>query len=223
MYRAERQRKERVARRTPAEGFAAPRTVTCYRVAKLTLAGGPILCLVRALSERSAALEIDLPFAAQEQAMLEIGRERLTGALARVGERRAELICDEPLDVDAILADPSLVAAAGQRTLPRVEVDARCRIDAGAHRIAAKVLDISTDGVKVYCEDLLCVGDEIRLVLQGLDSAIPGIVRWCSDDHTGVEFHQRLPLGRLNAWLAAQAAPVTEDEPCWAPPVISKS
>jgi hypothetical protein len=37
-----------------------------------------------------------------------------------------------------------------------------------------------------------------------------------------VEFIQRLPIGRLNAWLAAQAAPEPDEAP-WSPPVISKS
>src|ERR1041385_7135709 len=70
--------------------FAAPatgaRTVTTYRVAMLTLASGPILCLVRALSARSATLDIDMPFTPQDGAVLEIGRERLTGALVRTGD-----------------------------------------------------------------------------------------------------------------------------------------
>lgn len=223
MYRGEQQRSEAQAQALPVESAAASRTVTCYRVAKLILAAGPMLCLVRALSERSAMLEIDLPFAAQDGAVLEIGRQQITGALVRTADKRAEFRSRAPIDPDALVADPAALASAGHRALPRVEVDARCRIDAGAHRAAAQVCDISTDGVKVYCEELLCVGDEVRVVLKGIDRAMGGIVRWCSDDEAGIEFHQRLPIGRLNAWLAAQSAPADEDEPRWAPPVISKS
>jgi len=206
--------------------FAAPaetaRSVTTYRVAMLTLAAGPILCLVRALSGRVATLDIDMPFAAQDEATLEIGRELLSGALVKTGEKRAELRSREPIDIEAILGDPSILASAGRRALPRVAIDARARIDFGAHRIAAQVRDISTDGVRIFTDELLSIGDEVRIVLKGLERPLPGIVRWCRGDHAGIEFVQRLPISRLNAWLATQSAAEPEDAP-WAAPVISKS
>src|SRR5690349_20872364 len=209
-----------------APGFAPAaetgRTVTTYRVAMLILASGPILCLVRALSRRIATLDIDMPFAPQDNAALEIGRERIAGALVRTGERRAELRSREDIDIEAVLADPSLLATAGRRALPRVAVDVRARIDIGAHRITAQVRDISTDGIKIFTEELLSIGDEVRVVLKDLERPLPGIVRWCSGDHAGVEFVQRLPIGRLNAWLAAQAASEPEDTPP-PPPFVSKS
>ena len=200
----------------------APRSVTTYRVAMLTLAAGPILCLVRALSPRVATLDIDMPFAAQDNATLEIGRERLSGALVKTGEKRAELRSREPIDVAAILADPSLLASAGRRALPRVAVEARARIDIGTQRFTAQVRDISTDGIRIFTEELLSIGDQVRIVLKGLDRPLPGVVRWCGDDHAGVEFVQRLPISRLNAWLAAQSEPEPNDAP-WPPPIISKS
>jgi len=108
--------------------------------------------------------------------------------------------------------------------VPRVAVDARARIDIGALRFTAQVRDISTDGVKIFTEELLSIGDEVRLVLKGLERPLPGIVRWCSGDHAGIEFVQRLPIGRLNAWLAAQSAPEPDEpEGSWPPPIISKS
>jgi hypothetical protein len=200
------------------------RSVTTYRVAMLTIASGPILCLVRALTGRIATLDIDMPFTAQDNATLEIGRERLSGALVRIGDSRAELRSREAIDVDTILADPSILASAGRRALPRVEVDARARIDIGAHRLTAQVRDISTDGIKIFTEELLSIGDEVRVVLKGLDRPLPGVVRWCSGDYAGVEFVQRLPISRLNAWLAAQSATDPDDgETRWSPPIISKS
>jgi hypothetical protein len=198
------------------------RSVTTYRVAMLTIAAGPVLCLVRALSARIATLDIDMPFTAQDNATLEIGRERLSGALVKTGDKRAELRSREPIDIAAILADPSLLASAGRRALPRVEVDARARIDIGVHRLPAQVRDISTDGIRIFTEELLSIGDEVRVVLKGFDRPLLGIVRWCSDDHAGVEFVQRLPISRLNAWLAAQSAAEPDEAP-WSPPVISKS
>jgi hypothetical protein len=209
-----------------APGFAPAadpvRTVTTYRVAMLILASGPILCLVRALSRRVASLDIDMPFSPQDNVALEIGRERLTGALVRTGDRRAELRSRDDIDIAAILADPSLLASAGRRALPRVAVDTRCRIDIGAHRFTAQLCDISTDGIKIFTEELLSIGDEVRVVLKDLERPLPGLVRWCSGDHAGVEFVQRLPIGHLNAWLAAQAMPEPDETPT-PPPFLSKS
>ena len=223
MGRAQVSQDERaIAPHLDVEAAGAPRFVTTYRVAMLTLAAGPILCLVRGLSGRIATLDIDMPFAAQDGATLEIGRERLSGALVKTGEKRAELRSREPIDVGAILADPSLLASAGRRTLPRVAVDARARIDIGTQRFTAQVRDISTDGIRIFTEELLSIGDEVRVVLKGLDRPLPGIVRWCSGDYAGVEFVQRLPISSVNAWLAAQSAPEPDDAP-WSPPVISKS
>jgi hypothetical protein len=199
------------------------RCVSTYRVAMLTIAAGPVLCLVRALSARIATLDIDMPFSAQDNATLEIGRERMSGALVKTGEKRAELRSREPIDIKAVLADPSLLASAGRRALPRVAIDARARIDIGAHRITAQVRDISTDGLRLFTEELLSVGDEVRVVLKGFERPLLGLVRWCSGDHAGVEFVQRLPISKLNAWLAAQCATEPDDEAPWTPPVISKS
>ncbi|MBV9882562.1 MAG: PilZ domain-containing protein [Sphingomonadaceae bacterium] len=221
MYRGQSRQETQESAPRKAAAVAPARTVTTYRVAMLTLASGPILCLVRTLSGRIATLDIDMPFAPQDNATLEIGRERLTGALVRTGEHRAELRTDDEIDIDVILGDPSLLASAGRRALPRVEVDARARIDIGAHRIPAQVRDISTDGIKIYTDELLSIGDEVRIVLKGLERPLPGTVRWCSGDHAGIEFVQRLPISRLNAWLASQAA--GEDEAPWSPPIVSKS
>ena len=223
MYRAQGRQEGREAAPTFDAAAQAGRTVTTYRVAMLTIASGPILCLVRALSPRTATLDIDMPFAPQDGARLEIGRATLAGALVRTGERRAELRTAEEIDIAAILADPSLLASAGRRTLPRVAVDARARSDIGAQRFTATVRDISTDGIKIFTDELLSIGDEVRIVLKGFERPLPGTVRWCNGDHAGIEFVQRLPIGRLNAWLAAQAAPGAEDEALWSPPVISKS
>lgn len=223
MGRAQVSQDARIASPNGSAPAGAVRTVTTYRVAMLSLEAGPVLCLVRALSESAATLDIEMPFAAQDRATLEIGRELLSGALIKIGERRAELRSADPIDIEAILGDPSLLASAGRRALPRISIDARARIDIGTHRIPAQVRDISTDGVRIYTDELLSIGDEVRIVLKGLDRPLPGIVRWCSGDHAGVEFLQRLPISRVNAWLAAaQSDSEPEDRP-WSPPLISKS
>jgi hypothetical protein len=217
MYRAE--AAEERATPAPTIGTGETRTIACYRVAKLVTATGPMLCIVRALSPQSATLDIELPFDPQDGATLEIGKERMIGALVRTGERRGELRARDAIDLRAIVADPSLVTSTGRRSLPRIEIAARCRIDLSAQRIPAEVRDISTDGIKIYCEELLSSGDAVRIVLKGIDTSMPGIVRWCDGDFAGIEFAQKMPISRLNAWLATQADCGGD----WSPPIVSKS
>jgi len=209
MYRAHHHRQEQqVSSLAPAE--APSRVVTTFRLGKLVTGAGQSLCLVRAISDRTATLDIDVPFEADEAAVLEIGRETIAGTLVKLGGSRAELRCADPVELDTILA------SGGRRTLPRVEVDAYARIEVGGLCIAARIRDISTGGMKLFAEDVLCVGDRVRVTVKGLDARPGGTVRWCAGDHAGIEFAEPLPLVRLNAWLAGAA--LRDDRP-----IVSKS
>ena len=84
---------------------------------------------MRTISPGAIALEIEVPFAGAETASLVIGKEEVTGALIMGDGKKAELRPAKEIDPEALLADPSVLASAGRRTLPRVEVDARARIE----------------------------------------------------------------------------------------------
>ena len=196
-----------------------PRGISCYRVGKIQTEAGQALCIVRMLSPFAVALDIEVPFASAEEAALVIGKETVTGALAFVEGKRAELRPVKEIDPEALLADPSLLAGIGRRTLPRIEVDARARIEVMGQSMTARICDISTDGVKVLVDDLLCHGDRVTLTMRGLQTRLTGQVRWCHGDHAGVEFDRPLAIGQLNLWLAAQAAPAAE--PDWG--LVSRS
>jgi len=220
------QRKSRFGKaQTPAAVIAAApagqtaRSLSTYRVGKIATGAGQALCIVRMISPFAIALDIEVPFAGADAASLELGKARVTGALAFVAGKRAELRPDREVDPEALLADPSVLTGAGRRTLPRVEVDARARIEVMGQSMAARICDISTDGTKVLVDDLLCVGDRVTLTMRGLQMRLAGLVRWAQGDHAGIEFDQPLPIGRLNLWLAAQAMP--DGEPDWG--LVSRS
>lgn len=196
-----------------AEAAGTARGLSCYRVGKIRTAAGQALCIVRQLSPDAIALDIEVPFAGADVAELVLGREMVTGKLAFVDGKRAEMRPAADIDPEAMLADPSLLAGIGRRTLPRLEVNARARIEVMGQSMAARICDISTDGVKVLVDDLLCHGDRVTLTMRGLPTRLTGQVRWCQGDHAGVEFDQPLAIGQLNMWLAAQAAPSAE--PNW--------
>jgi hypothetical protein len=199
--------------RTPAAVVAATpaaetaRGISAYRVGKISTGAGQALCIVRMISPFAIALDIEAPFAGADEASLQIGKEQVTGALVFIAGKRAELRPDREVDPEAILADPAMLAGVGRRTLPRVEVDARARIEVMGQAMAARICDISTDGMKVLVDDLLCTGDKVVVTMRGLQMRLAGIVRWSHGDHAGVEFDQP-PIGQLNLWLAAQAMPV---------------
>jgi hypothetical protein len=208
-----------------AIGAGAPQTeraFTIYRVGKLIACGGQMLCLVRTASPHAITFDIDLPFGPDAAATLEIGRERVTGALEKIDARRGRISFAEPIDVESLIVDGSPLEG-GRRALPRVEIDAPVRIEVGDQAMAARVCDISTDGMKIWTDDILCVGDRVRVALRGLDGRISGTVRWCAGDYAGIEFVQAFPLARLNVWLAAQAGSASRDESRWSLPPVSKS
>lgn len=211
--------------RAPAAVVAAApptetmRGLSTYRVGKIATAAGQALCIVRMISPFTIALDIEVPFAAADAASLQIGKELVTGALVFIGGKRAELRPDHAVDPEALLADPGAVAGVGRRALPRLEVDARIRIEVMGQSMTARICDISTDGAKVLVDDLLCAGDKVVITMRGLQMRLAGSVRWSQGDHAGIEFDQPLPIGQLNLWLAAQAAPA--GEPDWG--LVSRS
>jgi hypothetical protein len=185
----------------PARGISA------YRVGKIATASGQALCIVRMISPFAIALDIEVPFAGADEAELVIGKESVSGALVFIDGKRAELRPSRAVDPEAVLADPSLEAGLGRRTLPRLEVDARARLEVMGQSMTARICDISTDGMKVLVDDLLCAGDRVTITMRGLPMRLAGLVRWSQGDHAGVEFDQPLAIGRLNQWLTAQTAP----------------
>ena len=135
------------------------RGMSCYRVGKITTEAGQALCIVRMISPFTIALDIELAFAGADEARLVIGKETVNGALLMLEGKRAELRPIQAVDPEALLADPSMLAGLGRRALPRLEVDARARIEVAGQSMAGRICDISTEGVKVEVDDLLCPGD----------------------------------------------------------------
>jgi hypothetical protein len=201
---------------------SAPKGVSTYRVGKIATGTGQALCIVRMISPHAIALDIEVPFRGAEDATLTIGKENVTGGLVMLDGKRAELRTLKAVDAAALLADHSLVAGAGRRTLPRLEVDARIRIEVLGQGMTARVCDISTDGMKVLVDDLLCSGDRVLITMRGLETRLAGLVRWVAGDHAGIEFDQQMQIGRLNLWLAAQtASPPVPNTPDWG--LVSRS
>ena len=195
------------------------RGISTYRVGKIATSGGQALCIVRMISPFAIALDIEVPFAGAEEAELVIGKEKVAGALVFIAGKRAELRPVREVDPEALLADPSIVATLGRRTLPRVEVDARARLEVMGQSMTVRIRDISTDGMRIHADDLLCTGDRVTVTMRGLPMRLAGLVRWSEGDHAGIAFDQPLAIGRLNLWLAAQTAPA--GEPDWG--LVSRS
>jgi hypothetical protein len=195
------------------------RGISCFRVGKIATGAGQALCIVRMISPFVIALDIEVAFQGAEQASLAIGKEAIQGSLAMLGGKRAEFRPVMAIDPETILADPAMLAGVGRRTLPRLEVDARARIEVMGQSMSARICDISTDGMKVLVDDLLCAGDRVTVTMRGLQMRLTGLVRWAAGDHAGVEFDRPLAIGQLNLWMAAQSAPV--GEPDWG--LVSRS
>lgn len=188
------------------------RGISCFRVGKIATGAGQALCIVRMVSPFTIALDIEVAFQGADEANLVIGKETIPGTLTMLGGKRAELRPVKAVDPEAILADPGMLAGVGRRTLPRIEVDARARIEVMGQSMSARLCDISTDGTKVEVDDLLCPGDRVTITMRGLQMRLAGQVRWSHGDHAGIEFDQPLAIAQLNLWLTAQTAPAAETD-----------
>ncbi len=209
--------KGRVPKAAMAAAVAAAkdtaRGISCYRVGKIASEAGQALCIVRMISPFVIALDIEVAFSDAEQASLVIGTNEIAGSLAMLGGKRAELRPVRAVDPEAILADPAMLAGIGRRTLPRLAVDVRARLEVMGQSMTARICDISTDGVKILADDLLCTGDRVTITMRGLSSRLVGRVRWCDGDHAGIAFDQPMAIAQLNCWLASQPAPI--GQPDW--------
>jgi diguanylate cyclase (GGDEF)-like protein len=90
-------------------------------------------------------------------------------------------------------------------------------------RIKVEVSDISVGGARIRCDDWLEPGEQVSLLVPGLD-AIPAAVRWQAEGSAGIAFHKPASIHALMAWLggagmALAAAPATGTNPPQLEPV----
>ena len=154
---------------------------------------------------------------------LEIGRERSDGALVKTGDKRAELRsrrADRRRRRSWPIPRCSPAPAAGRCPASRsTRAPGSTSAPSASPRRSATFRPTGSRSSPRSCS---ASATKCASCSRGSSARCPASCAGAAAIMPAIEFVQRLPISRLNAWLAAQSAPETDDAP-WSPPVISKS
>ena len=174
------------------------RQVSLYRVGALTVEGRRELCVVRNVSAGGLMLTSFSTIEPGARITVEFKQgECVEGMVAWSNGKSVGMQFDRSVDVAAILANPS----SGRRPrMLRIDIECAMTVRAGAATYEVRALDISQGGVCVETRDLLSLGADVIVRIEGLPPE-PAVVRWRDGDCYGLGFNRLLSVNSLAAWL----------------------
>jgi hypothetical protein len=175
--------------------------VTVFRTAVLGCDKGRFLCLVRSISPRGLAAELDLALDAGARISISLGGAPIAAAVTASEGRRIQVAFDEPVAVEDWLAGPG----AGRRHATRIEIEVQARLQIDGQCLFADVRDISQDGMRIESDHFLIEGDLAAITLRGWTGTIHARICWTSGGQAGLAFAEPLRLPALMHWVAALA------------------
>lgn len=188
----------------PQERRTHARSLSIFRIGKLSFADGEELCRVRNLSAGGMAVELGAPREVGEPVTVEICEGRAaTGKIAWVREHSAGIKFDSEVDIGLFLTRrPQMIGQVARA--PRVNLDCSARVTIGKYQYYATVRDISQSGIKLRVDDEQPTGAVATISIDGL-RPIRGVVAWHRAQMIGVMFDQAIPFEELAEWLARRA------------------
>lgn len=185
----------------PPDRRRQDRIVTILRVGVLDLEGRRELCLIRNISAGGLMAHVYSQVRIGQRVMIELKtNQQIEGHVAWVRDANAGIAFDRPVDVAELLAAPAATAQGWRARTPRVEVDRLASLRSGASTFWVQASDVSQGGVKIVTDQVLKVGSEVVLTLDGF-RALAGTVRWQNGRTAGIAFNDLIPFGELIAWL----------------------
>jgi hypothetical protein len=174
------------------------RQVSLYRVGALTVDGRRELCVVRNVSAGGLMMTTFSPIELGARIAVEFKQgDSIEGEVAWSDGKSAGMQFDRPVDVDAVLANPS----SGRRPrLPRIDIECGMTVREGSAIHDVRALDISQGGVCVETRAPLSLGADVVVRIDGLTPE-PAVVRWRDGDCYGLGFNRLLSVTTLAAWL----------------------
>lgn len=186
----------------PDEGFEqrrARRYSLLIRPAKLLCPQGEFVCVLRDVSSTGASAKLFHRLPAVDRFTLEL-QSGQSYELQRVWERQLEagFAFSDEVDVSQLVSE---IGGFPKRPL-RLGLNFPIMVRAGLGRGSALVENISQQGARLECRDLLALDQSLRIEGQGLRET-RAKVRWRRGEHYGVVFDDTFSL-RDFALLAAR-------------------
>ena len=189
---------------------AAPRFTLLIRSAKLVAGDCEYLCVIRDVSASGVRLRVFHAMPAQTQLTLELSSGE-TFLVERVWERddHAGFRFSDPIDVHRFIAEASPYP---KRAL-RLRLEFPAVLTADRISLPARVCDLSRQGARIETDQLLAIGQQVKLEAKGLPGIIANVC-WRSTPAYGLVFQNTFSFAEL-AKLAVQFQPLsgTSDDP----------
>ena len=191
---------------SPPERRQANRQLATFRVGKLITGRSQELCLIRNISSGGLMAHVYSARRVGERVSVELKSDQeVVGEIVWVKGSNIGVKFDAPVELEEVLGAPTRAIRGWQARAPRVEIEARARLRAGANYHRVTIRDLSQGGVKVEMEQALAIGDEVVITIEGLDP-VKGVVRWCTDGCVGVSFNQPIRFDALTRWLGIRTS-----------------
>ena len=187
----------------PPERRNESRHLKILRVGTLIIGSRTELCLIRNISAGGLMAHV--------YSSLEVG-ERVTISLKSTHMLESKVIWtrdgnagfefDEPIDVEEMLSNPTLLENGWLPRMPRVEIDWLATVRSGSKTCWVSLRDISQGGVKFESDVALTIGAPVTLTIDKFRT-IRGVTRWWENGLGGISFNELIPFQELMRWLRA--------------------
>lgn len=181
------------------EARGAKRFSLLIRTAKLVCEEGEFLCVVRDVSATGVRIKLfhSLDYANRMALVLANGDayfiEKVWEADGQAGFR-----------FSAPIAVESFIAEASGHPRRSVRLDIRCKgsLETGGKSMAVELSNLSCEGAGLLCDDRIAIGQQVKLVVNGLPKLI-GNICWRASPAYGMVFQNGFTIEEL-ATAAAQ-------------------
>jgi hypothetical protein len=176
--------------------------MTIFRAGKITHAGRENLCLVRNISSGGAMAQVFQDLEIDDRVFLDLRlEERIIGRIVWVRAAFVGIVFSQPIDLADVLR--SELANGQRRRAPRVHVEATGRLQVGDVFHPVAIDNVSQTGTRIFCEQALVAGTEVRLWIDGLGPLL-SFVQWTRNGIIGLAFCRALSIWDLTTWVREQ-------------------
>lgn len=185
------------------EDRAAPRFTVLIRAAKLIVPEGEFVCVIRDVSETGISLRGFHAFPVSDELALELQtgeRHRLEPVWNR-GFEAGYRFCDT-VDIARVVAE------AGRFPKRQLRLNITLAVELGflGRRARGEVVNISQQGARIACDELLAIAQPLRIVSEQLPE-VRARVRWRNGRDYGVAFDDTFSLNQLAVFAAGAQCP----------------
>jgi hypothetical protein len=182
------------------------RSLSIFRLAKLTAGKHESLCVARNLSPGGMMVEVLANYGLGQKVCISLADDDYLES--HVVWQRGLTIgirFDSQIDVMDVLTRTSVLRSNFMRRMPRMPFRERAQLRVGSRALPIEICDISPRGARIKTVHPLADHEMVWVIVEGLDP-ICGTLRWRHDGYAGIEFSNALLIARLMQWLRGKTS-----------------